>query len=257
MSVFSSKKVKKYPSMANEVKFLLGGIGTGNISIGSRGQMTDFEIFNEPSKGRRMPYTFFSMWSKAEGEQADARILEARLNPPYERALGYFANELAGLPRFEKGEISAAYPFVKVALQDKKLPLQVTMDAFTPFIPLNADDSGIPGAYITYTVENTGDKPYDVSICGSFTNPVAFGGMSRLSELCTIPTVSVTNIAKGTECEESVFFPKTICRKIRGITGIWHSFPRKKTYIYAQSGTMAVGGIARTNFGTIFPRMEN
>ena len=63
MSVFSSKKVKKYPSTANEVKFLLGGIGTGNISIGSRGQMTDFEIFNEPCTGGRMPYTFFSMWS--------------------------------------------------------------------------------------------------------------------------------------------------------------------------------------------------
>lgn len=176
MRVFDNPKIKKYSSTANEVKFLLGGIGTGNVSIGSRGQIDDFEIFNEPSKGRTMPYTFFSIWSKEEGKAADARVLEARLNPPYERALGYFSNELAGLPRFEKGEITGAYPFVKVDLSDKKLPLRVSLTAFTPFIPLNADDSGIPGAYMTYTVENTGDKPLDVSVCGSFANPAAFDG---------------------------------------------------------------------------------
>lgn len=176
MSIFKNPKVKTYPSSANEVKFLLGGIGTGNVSIGSRGQITDFEIFNEPSKGRTMPYTFFSIWSKADGEKADARILEARLNPPYERALGYFSNELAGMPRFEKGEIAGAYPFVRVNLRDKNLPLNVSLTAFTPFIPLNADDSGIPGAYMEYTVENTGDKEREVSICGSFANPSAFNG---------------------------------------------------------------------------------
>ena len=46
--------------------------------------------------------------------------------------------------------MSAEYPFVRVKLEDKQVPVQVEMEAFTPFIPLNADDSGIPGAYLNY-----------------------------------------------------------------------------------------------------------
>jgi len=33
------------------IKFLLGGIGTGSISLEGRGSLTDWEIFNRPSKG--------------------------------------------------------------------------------------------------------------------------------------------------------------------------------------------------------------
>ena len=34
---------------ATEVRFLLGGIGTGNFSVNSRGKFLDWEIFNWPS----------------------------------------------------------------------------------------------------------------------------------------------------------------------------------------------------------------
>lgn len=37
-------------------KFLLGGIGTGNIAVGARGQLLDWEIFNWPGKGQFVPF---------------------------------------------------------------------------------------------------------------------------------------------------------------------------------------------------------
>lgn len=39
-----------YQGDANVAKFLLGGIGTGNISVGARGQLLDWEIFNWPER---------------------------------------------------------------------------------------------------------------------------------------------------------------------------------------------------------------
>lgn len=120
--LFDNKKIRTYSGRAGSVKFLLGGIGTGNISIGSRGQFADFEIFNEPSKGRNMPYTFFSVYSEFADGTKDARVLEGELNPPYERALGYFSNEMAGLPRFTSSSLKAAYPFVNVTLEDENPP---------------------------------------------------------------------------------------------------------------------------------------
>ena len=48
---------KVYPYEATECKFLLGGIGTGNVSVGTRGNYCDWEIFGQPGKGIHFPYT--------------------------------------------------------------------------------------------------------------------------------------------------------------------------------------------------------
>ena len=53
----------------SEIAFPLGGIGTGTISLGGRGQLRDFEIFNRPAKGKTLPFTFAALWARAEGER--------------------------------------------------------------------------------------------------------------------------------------------------------------------------------------------
>src|SRR5881397_96347 len=71
-----------------EVAFPLGGIGTGTVSLGGRGQLRDWEIFNRPGKGKILPYTFFALWAQPAGEAAVARVLERRLMPPYAAGSG-------------------------------------------------------------------------------------------------------------------------------------------------------------------------
>src|SRR5438270_4813363 len=66
-----------------EIAFPLGGIGTGTVSLGGRGDLRDWEIFNRPAKGRWLPYTFFALWARPEGGDAVARVLERRLLPPF------------------------------------------------------------------------------------------------------------------------------------------------------------------------------
>lgn len=168
---------RKFPDSAEQAAFLLGGIGTGNVSIGSRGQLRDWEIFNRPEKGSLLPNTHFAIWTKSEGETAVAKILESRINAPHGLSHGYHPSSAAGLPRLDGAEISAAYPFVEVAFRDSDLPVEVTLEAFTPFIPLNAEDSGIPGAILTYYVKNDSAKDVDVTIAGSIFNPI--GGVDR------------------------------------------------------------------------------
>jgi non-lysosomal glucosylceramidase len=55
---------RSYDRSHQEAAFLLGGIGTGNVSIGSRGQFRDWEIFNSPNKGNSLPYSFFALWQR-------------------------------------------------------------------------------------------------------------------------------------------------------------------------------------------------
>ncbi len=57
------------------------------------------------------------------------------------------------------------------------------LEAFTPLIPLNADDSGIPAAIIRYKVCNPTNSPVDVSVLGSLANAVGFKGYDVFNNL--------------------------------------------------------------------------
>jgi len=80
------------------------------------------------------------------------------------------------LPRFANASFDAAYPFGQVHLSDENLPLKVTVKGFNPFIPGNADASGLPVAVISYEVTNISDQPMDVAVCGSIRNFVGKDG---------------------------------------------------------------------------------
>ncbi len=68
----------------NEIAFPLGGIGTGCLSISGSGQLVDWEIFNRPNKGYRPDYTFFTLFAQQEDEEPVFRVLEGRLQPPFQ-----------------------------------------------------------------------------------------------------------------------------------------------------------------------------
>lgn len=173
---FETYQKRWYPAKATQAAFLLGGIGTGNISIGSRGQLKDWEIFNRPAKGQNLPYSFFSIFCDDGIKAPIARMLESKLLPPFTQALGHLSQDVGGLPRLDDSELSAEYPFAQVRFHDALLPVQVSMSAFTPFIPLNADDSGLPTAMIRYTVSNPTDHPITVSVAGTLCNATEYKG---------------------------------------------------------------------------------
>ena len=81
-----------------------------------------------------------------------------------------------GMPRFAEATFDAAYPFGQVHLSDKDLPVKVTVKGFNPFIPADADASGLPVAVLSYEVTNTTDQPMDVAICGSMRNFIGKDG---------------------------------------------------------------------------------
>jgi hypothetical protein len=53
------------------------------------------------------------------------------------------------------------------------VPVAVTLEAFSPFIPLNADDSGLPATVLHFTVKNTGRDPVEAELAGWLENAVS------------------------------------------------------------------------------------
>jgi uncharacterized protein (DUF608 family) len=173
------------PASASEAAFLLGGIGTGNVSLGARGEFRDWELFNSPGKGNALPYTFAAIHCEsAKGElRGVTRVLESRIRPPYTRSHGFRTWQVGGLPRLRDSRMRSEYPFVWVEFSDDDLPVSVSLEAFTPFIPLNADDSSLPAAVLRYHVANCSDREVQTSIAMSLANAVGFSGYGLEDEL--------------------------------------------------------------------------
>ncbi|GIH19469.1 GH116 family glycosyl-hydrolase [Rugosimonospora africana] len=161
---------------ATVAAFPLGGIGTGNVSVGARGDLRDWELANRPDKGARLPFTFFAIRTAREGAEPVTKVLESRLPGPHEGDQGYDAGRLAGLPRLDGSRMRGEYPLLCVDFDDAQLGVEVSLTAFTPFVPLDADASGIPGAVLRYRVTNPGATATDVTIVGSLANPVGITG---------------------------------------------------------------------------------
>ena len=164
-----------------EVAFPLGGIGTGTVSLGGRGQLRDWEVFNRPAKGRDLPYTFFAVWAKPEEGPAVARVAERRLLPPYVDGRGLQPSHLCGLPRLAEATFHGEYPFARIDFHDTLLPVRLSLTAWNPFIPLDPDASGMPVACFDWEVRNPSDRPVDVTLAFSLLNAAGYDGQAPLT----------------------------------------------------------------------------
>jgi uncharacterized protein (DUF608 family) len=162
-----------------QISFPLGGIGTGCIGLGGRGQLRDWEIFNRPDKGNAPGYAFPAIRVDRGGRAPLVSVLEARLQPPYQGAFGLGSRSAPGLQRLQGATFTGEFPLARVAFRDRRLPVSVTLDAFSPFIPHEEDDSGLPVAILRYTVTNKQSARAKVSIAYSIENLMLAASLRR------------------------------------------------------------------------------
>lgn len=158
------------------ISFPLGGVGSGSIGLGGRGQLQEWWIYNRPDKGNSPAYAFPAIWAQRGNQKPVARVLEARFLPPYEGPSGLGADNVPGLPRLQSSTFTGEFPLARVDFEDRDLPVTVSLEAFTPFIPLDPDDSGLPVAVLRYLVKNPGAAKVRASIAFSIDNPVGKEG---------------------------------------------------------------------------------
>ena len=161
----------------------LGGIGTGTVSLGGRGDLRDWEIVNRPAKGfspviGRDGAPFFALFTQLASGETVTRVIEGPVElEDYEGSHGSKARN-HGLPRFRYCSFATAYPFGQVLLSDPDVPVDVRIEAFNPLIPADADKSSIPVAVLRFVLINKTDKTVTASVCGSIPNFIGQDGSS-------------------------------------------------------------------------------
>lgn len=147
----------------NRVAFPLGGIGAGMFCIEGSGAISHMsvrnnaEVYNEPC--------MFAAIS-VKGMDKGARVLEGAV--PAWKKFGQHESGLGGtghtwgLPRFKDAQFTARFPFAEIKLEDASMPLKVNINAWSPFIPTDTDNSSVPVAGLEYEFENTSGKAIEV-----------------------------------------------------------------------------------------------
>lgn len=168
-----------------EVALPLGGIGTGTVSIGGRGELRDWEIMNIPARkystvtdGNDAP--FFAIYVKEANGATDTRLLAGPLyDDEYIHYEGRPVNH-HGMPRFTHAVFDATYPMGQVTLTDESMPVKVRLKAFNPLVPGDEEISGLPLAILSYEVTNLTQEPLEAAVCGSLRNFIGKDGSNYL-----------------------------------------------------------------------------
>lgn len=164
----------------------LGGIGCGNVYIGSDGALKDWLIFSNVNPVQ-VPETFFVLFAEANGEQV-GRLLQTSEIDGWD-----------GPPLIEDIEMTGEYPFAFLDYLDPDLPLSLRMEAFSPMVPLEPEDSAIPCAVFLMHASNTSKGPVRLSLalaarntsgiganCARTNRPVKQAGMTAI-EMSLVP----------------------------------------------------------------------
>ena len=142
----------------------VGGIGAGQLYLGGDGRLFHWDIFNDSREGANAGTNYQHLPPPVAVLKQGFAIRARAGGKTLVRTL-----DREGFPglRF-RGE----YPIGTVQYVDTEFPVSVTMEAFSPFIPLNAPDSALPATVMHFTIKNTTTAPVEVVLAGRLENGV-------------------------------------------------------------------------------------
>jgi uncharacterized protein (DUF608 family) len=148
-----------------QIAMPMGGLGAGCICLNGHGGLQDFSIANRPDTtalpdGHGSTHAAFALLrATPSGGEPLALLVEGPMpaGKVYNLGLhgqGYRKGGHEGLPRFRECRFRAEYPFGHVELRDRDMPLVVELTGWSPLIPLDDVNSGLPCAVLEYTLTN-------------------------------------------------------------------------------------------------------
>ncbi len=140
----------------------IGGICAGQVYLGGDGKLWHWDIFNQHI---------------GTGEGHYARPMK----PGSPLSQGFAVRVVSGSGSqtrtldgagFRDVRFCGEYPMGFVEYRDEGSAVAVDLEAFSPFVPLDVEDSALPAIVIRYTVRNTSKEKVEVSIGGWLQNAV-------------------------------------------------------------------------------------
>ncbi len=168
------------------VAFPLGGFGTGHVALCGDGALRQWQLSGTGNHAGFVPDSFFALRvSGMEPPDDVVRLLRAAPLPPHPRPAPNVsdadvpdADRLPPWPTVASTTMRVSYPFAEITYHDDALPLAVSMEAVTPFVPLDPDASALPLVRYRFTLVNTSRLHRHGWLLGTLQNAVGWDGVT-------------------------------------------------------------------------------
>ncbi|WP_316835966.1 GH116 family glycosyl hydrolase [Pedobacter nutrimenti] len=190
-SLYERGKKISYCKSRNELKYIgmpVGGLHAGTVYIGGDGRLWLWQIYNDVYdwiKEGIEPKTV--LWNNGKVQvQIKPRDGSAYIEPAIADNLRVLEQGFAISVNYKGKQwvkelreshwdeviFEPSYPTCKVTYSSADLPIGVVLTAYSPFIPLDADNSSLPLTSLHLEIINKSDQQLDVLISGWMENGV-------------------------------------------------------------------------------------
>jgi uncharacterized protein (DUF608 family) len=170
--VITKRPISYSGDSLKNIAYPIGGIGTGDVLVSGRGNILEWEIFGRAEQDELPPYmTFFAIHAEKPNGDKFNRILEGIMPDDQSNPFGIPRQQLTGIPRFSSCTHQSDFPFARTGLSDPSIPVAARLTTWSPFIPLDTENSSIPVASFDWELKNTGSDTLKIYLAFSFGNP--------------------------------------------------------------------------------------
>jgi non-lysosomal glucosylceramidase len=158
----------------------VGGICAGTMYLGGDGRLWLWDVFNHNQRG------------------IDARVIEWKGRKPRPNDGSTYVDPASGIrpirqdfalaiddrkirvvkpldeDHWDEIELEATYPIGNITFQDPALPVAIILRAYSPFIPMDEENSGLPVTIMSFDIVNRRPKKVRVSLTGWLENGILF-----------------------------------------------------------------------------------
>ena len=169
-----AKAVETDPKALAHIGMPVGGLFAGTVYLGGDGRLWLWDIFNRDQEGiapRTVSYRGESL-GPMSGATTSSRPRRGACSSKGSLSASARSGTGSTALGFDRISFDGRYPIGRVSYRAEGVPVRVELEAFSPFIPLEVDDSSLPAIVMNYTVTNESDAEADVELRGWLSNPV-------------------------------------------------------------------------------------
>jgi non-lysosomal glucosylceramidase len=148
-----------------ELKYIgmpVGGMNSGQLYLGGDGTLWHWDIFNQH-------------WGTGDAHYAHPPLPHSQIHQGFRLRIDSgaqpkeFSLDRAG---FSDVSFCGQYPIGVVEYKEPTCPVEVRLEAFSPFIPLDVENSSLPVTVMRYTIKNTSATVIEATLAGVLENAV-------------------------------------------------------------------------------------
>jgi len=170
-----------YRKSKGELRFIgmpVGGISAGTMYLGGDGRLWLWDIFNRNQRGidaRVIQWKGRTLRPNDGSTYVDPASAVRPLQQGFALAIEDGERRIVkplDEDHWDEVEFEAAYPIGTISYKDRALPLSVTLRAYSPFIPLDEENSGLPVTVLDFEISHRWAHKVRLSLTGWLENRV-------------------------------------------------------------------------------------